>query len=308
MIARLVDTFARVLPGTLDEGVFVLGPDFGQTVRDELTSICIARGMTARFAIQEQALGTAHAVYAAHEFLSGDGIVVFADTLFDMEGIAEIGNADVVAWVKHVDDPSRFGVAVREGENIVAFVEKPKELISNEALIGIYYVRDLGALDAAIKYLIDNDITGVGREYQLTDAMDFMLKDGKVFHTATVTEWLDCGTIPALLDTTRIILGKEFGGATSVDAGIEATITNSVVLPPVYIGEGASISDAVVGPFVSVEAGATIRRSVVSDSIVFGNAVVSDIVLTSSLIGRHAEVTPAPQTLNVGDHSTVGDT
>jgi glucose-1-phosphate thymidylyltransferase len=307
MIARLVDTFARVLPGTLDEGVFVLGPDFGRDVRDELTRICESRGMEARFAVQEQALGTAHAVYAAHDFLSGDGIVVFADTLFDMEPIAEIGNADVVAWVKHVDDPSRFGVAVREGENIVAFVEKPKELISHEALIGIYYVRDLAALDAAIKYLIDNDITGVGREYQLTDAMDFMLKDGKVFHTATVTEWLDCGTIPALLDTTRVILGKEYGGTGGV-AGIGATINNSVVLPPVYIGAGASISEAVVGPFVSVESGATIRRAVVSDSIVFADAVVSDVVLTSSLVGRNAEVTLAPQKLNVGDHSTVGDT
>lgn len=304
MIERLVDTFARVLPGTLEEGVFVLGPDFGQPVRDQLTRICESRNMKANFAVQEVALGTAHAVFAAEEYLSGDGIVVFADTLFDMDPLTSIGDADVVAWVKHVDDPSRFGVAVREGENIVAFVEKPKELISTEALIGIYYVRDLGALRDAIQSLIDNNVTGHGGEYQLTDAMDLMLKDGKVFRTASVTEWLDCGTIPALRDTTRFILEKEHGILGHSADGAE--LHDAVLLPPVFVAEGATIRNAVVGPYVSVEAGATIERSVVSESIVFADANVSDVVLRDSLIGQSAEVAPAPQALNVGDHSTVG--
>lgn len=301
MIERLVDTFSRVLPGNIDEGVFVLGPDFGQAVRDQLTHICQERGMKASFAVQEVALGTAHAVYAAHEYLSGDGIVVFADTLFDMEPMRSIGEADVVAWIKHVDDPSRFGVAVREGEDIVAFVEKPQELISNEALIGIYYVRDLGALDKAIKHLIDNNVTGVGGEYQLTDAMDLMLKDGKVFRTATVTEWLDCGTIPALQDTTRFILDKE-ADTYSTD---HATLRNSVIIPPVFIGKDVAIRDSIVGPHASIEDGVRISRSVVQDSIVFAHATVSDVSLKDSLVGQNAEVTPRPLQINVGDHSTV---
>lgn len=302
MIGRLVDTFARVLPGSLDEGVFVLGPDFGQPVRDQLEEICSARGMKASFAVQDVALGTAHAVYAAHEFLAGDGIVVFADTLFDMEPLREIGDADVVAWVKHVHDPRRFGVAVREGENIVAFVEKPKEIISNEALIGIYYVRDLAALDRAIRHLLDENITGVGGEYQLTDAMDVLLKEGKVFRTASVTEWLDCGTMEALHETTRFILEKEHPRLADHAA---ADIRNAVLLPPVFIGEGVTVRDAVVGPYVSLEKGATVERSVISDSVVFARGTVSDAVLRGSFVGQHASVAPAPLRLNVGDHSTV---
>ena len=303
MIERLVDTFARVLPGTLDEGVFVLGPDFGQPVRDQLTRICESRKMKASFAVQDVALGTAHAVFAAHEFLSGDGIVVFADTLFDMEPLTSVGDADVVAWVKHVEDPSRFGVAVREGDDIVAFVEKPKELISHEALIGIYYVRDLGALDRAIKHLIDNEVTGIGGEYQLTDAMDLLLKEGSVFRTASVTEWLDCGTIEALRDTTRFILDKEFGSADEPGRSVE--FRNSILVPPVFIGEGASISHSVVGPYASVERGAHIERSIVSDSIVFADATVTDVVLRDSLIGQSAVVAPRTRSVNIGDHSTI---
>ena len=39
MVERIVDTFSAVLPRPITEGVFILGPDFGQEVRDALTDI-----------------------------------------------------------------------------------------------------------------------------------------------------------------------------------------------------------------------------------------------------------------------------
>ncbi len=300
MVERIVDTFNSVLPRNLDSGVFVLGPDFGADVREKLSGICDSHGMEAHFAVQERAEGTAHAVYCAGDQLEGEGIIVFADTLFDMEPGIDLGDADVVAWVKEVDDPSRFGVAVREGERITAFVEKPQQLISREALIGIYYVKDLAQVKDAITHLIENDIRGHGREFQLTDAFDYLLKQGKKFTTASVTEWLDCGTIPALVDTTKHILNKES------DTLREGEASNSIIIEPVYIGPGAKVVDSVVGPNVSIEANARIERSVVKDSIVFGDARVSDAVLADSLVGHHAEVAERPRSINVGDHSSLG--
>ncbi len=300
MVERIVDTFNHVLPRNLDEGVFVLGPDFGAPVREQLKGICERHGMKAHFAVQDQALGTAHAVDCAGDHLTGEGIIVFADTLFDMEPGVDLDDADVVAWVKEVDDPSRFGVAVREGEKITAFVEKPSTPISNEALIGIYFVKDLAALKNQIEYLIENKVQGHGGEYQLTDAFDRLLKDGKVFRTASVTEWLDCGTIDALMDTTQHILSKE---SESLHQG---DVRNSIIVDPVYIGPGAVISDSVVGPHVSVEEGARIERSVISKSILFADSVVRDAVLADSLIGRDARVTETPRRINVGDHSDLG--
>lgn len=300
MVERIVDTFNRVLPRGLDEGVFVLGPDFGEDVRVELGEICKRHDMQAHFAVQDVAQGTGHAVHCAGDHLTGEGIVVFADTLFDMEPGVDLEGADVVAWVKHVDDPSRFGVAVREGDRITAFVEKPQVLISTEALIGIYYVRELAQLRAAIEYLFDHDVRGFGDEYQLTDAFDRMLKEDKVFKTATVTEWLDCGTIPALMETTRFILDKERSDKP------EGAVTNSVLIEPVYIGPGATVTDSVVGPFVSVEAGAAIKGSVVRNSILFADAKVTNAVLDDSLVGRHAEVKQSPDVINIGDHAVLG--
>ncbi len=299
MVERIVDTFNRVLPTHLDEGVFVLGPDFGQDVYDALTAICERHGMRASFAVQESAEGTAHAVYAARDHLRGDGIVVFADTVFDMEPGVDLAGADVVAWVKHVDDPRRFGVAVREGDKVVALVEKPSEPISNEALIGIYYVRDLEQLREAIESIIKDNLRGKGGEFQLTDAFDRMLKANAVFKTATVTEWLDCGTIEALQETTRLILEKERDGSHAGE------VENSIVIEPVYIGPGARVVESVIGPYTSVEADATITGSIVRRSIVFGHAEVEGAILDEALVGRHAVVRPTPSRLNVGDHSEI---
>jgi glucose-1-phosphate thymidylyltransferase len=300
IVERIVDTFARVLPTVPDEGIFVLGPDFGDDIRDQLTAICKDRDMTAHFPVQRESLGTAHAVGCAEGHLEGDGVVVFADTLFHREEEIQIDDdADVVAFVREVDNPSRFGVAVRDGEQVTKLVEKPDEPISNEALIGIYYVRDLADLKAEIDYLIENDVIGAGGEYQLTDALDRRLQNGDVFTTASVDAWMDCGTIPALLDTTGRILDRES------DDLRQGTVEDSVIHEPVYVGPDATIENAVVGPHVSVEEGATIKNAVVRDSIVFAEGMVENAVLADSVVGRHAAVDQGIDSLNVGDHSQI---
>jgi glucose-1-phosphate thymidylyltransferase len=299
IVGRIVDLFHRVLDTPPDEGVFVLGPDFGQGIKDQLVEVCEKHDMDAHFTVQEEAHGTAHAVGCAGPHLEGDGIVVFADTLFDMEAGVDLTGSDVVVFTREVDDPSRFGVAVRDGEEVTRLVEKPDEPISNEAIIGIYYVRDLGALQTEIASLIDTGQRGKGGEYQLTDAFDRMLQDGKTFTTAGATAWMDCGTIPALLDTTGKTLERES------DDLRHGTTEDSVIREPVYMGPGAEIRGSVVGPHVSVEAGATIEQSVVSESIVFQDAEVTDAVLAESVIGRSATVQQKSGTLNVGDHSSV---
>lgn len=300
MVERIVDMFNQMMPRPMTEGVFILAPDFGDDIKDQLTAICDRHGMKAHFAVQDAPMGTAHAVRAAKDHLDGEGVVVYADTLFYMEPLAGFGDADCVAWVKHVEDPSRFGVAVREGERIVEFVEKPKELISHEALIGIYYVRDLAQLGAGIEYLFDNELAGPGGEYFLTDAFDRMLKEGALFTTAGVTDWLDCGTIPALMDTTQIVLERE----DAVPGGGKAI--NSIIHPPVYLGPGVVVENSVVGPHVSIEAGATVRRSTMERSIVFGKATIKEASLKDSLIGQHASVSGFAGSVNIGDHSTIG--
>lgn len=304
MVERIIDTFADVLPSPITEGVFILGPDFGQRVRDDLSAICDKHGIEAYFGVQDEARGTAHAVGCAGDHLDGEGIVVFADTLFYMDPGVDFGDSDVVAWVKEVEDPSRFGVAVREGGRVVALVEKPPTIISNEALIGIYYVRDLFILRQSIDYLIDNNITGHGNEYQLTDAFDRLLKNGSVFRTATVTAWLDGGTIDAFLSTTMDIVERE--QQPLPECGVkEGGIEESVLIPPVYVGKDVKIIRSVIGPNVSLESGARVTDSRLENSIVFSNGTVLNSVLNGALIGSSAMLRGSALCVNLGDHSEI---
>ncbi len=299
MVERIVETFMTVLPRKLEEAVFVLG-DFPVEVNENLETICGRHGVVARFARQDEAKGTGHATYCARDYLEGEVIVVFADTLFSMSRKADLDGVDALVWTKEVEDPSRFGVAVKdEAGRVVSFVEKPSEPISNEALIGINYVRDGRQLLKALDYIIQRNITGHGDEYQLTDALDLLIQWDLNLKTTGVDEWLDCGTIDALLDTSRIVRAKEQGPMPG------DSVTDSTIVGPVFIGPGASVVRSVVGPHVTIEAGATVSDSVVSDSILFEHATVSKSTIQRSVIGRFATVDGYTGATNLGDHSSI---
>lgn len=299
MVERIIAGFASSLEWRVTECVFILSPSFGQEVTGKLSELADKYRVTPHFVIQDDPLGTAHAVAVTDEHLTGEGIVVYADTVFEMDAINNLELSDVVAWVKTVDDPRRFGVAVREGDRIVALVEKPQEPISNEALIGIYYVRELERLKQYIQILFDREICGKGGEYYLTDAFDLMLKDGLVFRTAGVRSWLDCGTLAAFQDTVNYLLLHEPQDVRRVGT------SGSVLVEPVYIADGAEITGSVIGPNVCIEAGARIAHSVISNSIVFEHAQVNNAVLSNSLIGANTSVSPSPMEVNVGDFSHI---
>ena len=299
MVERIVNTFTEVLPRPLTEGIFVLG-DFPSEVNDQLAAICARHGMKASFVYQDEALGTGHAVYCARDFLEGEIITVFADTVFTIDEAVSLEGADVVAFVKWVEDPRRFGVVMKQGDQITGFVEKPTEIISHEALIGIYYVQKGEHLRHALRHIIENEVTGHGSEYQLTDAFDYLIKEGSVIKTAQVTDWLDCGTIEALMDTSRFLLNRP-GEARNL-----GVVEESVVIDPVFIGEGAVVRHSILGPNVVVEAGAEITNSIVRDSLIFSGARVQTAHLMESLVGRNASLVGPLQKVNVGDHSSSG--
>jgi len=298
IVERIIQTFDRTLDRNIDEIVFILG-DFGEEVKTALRDMSARHNAKATFYKQDQALGTAHAVYCAADSLAGEVIIAFADTLFDSETVVSVEDADSVIWLKEVEDPSRFGVAVHEGEKITGFVEKPTEPISRLAIIGVYYFKKGEDLKTEIKYLLDNNITGHGDEYQLTDALDRLLKKDNVFKSASVDEWLDCGTLPAWLDTTKIIIEKENH---TYD---ESKYLNSKIVPPVYIGENVTIENSTVGPYASIGEGSKISNSSINNSIVLNETSISGSEIINATIGNHVTVNDFKGETHLGDHSAI---
>lgn len=298
IVERIVQTFGKTLDRDIDEICFVLG-DFGDEVKQSLAAMSERQGAKASFYRQDVARGTAHAVYCAAEALEGEVIIVFADTLFDTSQKVSVENADSVIWLKEVEDPSRFGVAVMDGDRIKNFVEKPSEPISNLAIIGVYYFKDGLQLKKEIEYLLEHNIVGHGSEYQLTDALDRLLQDGKTFKSATVDEWLDCGTLPAWLETSGIITAKEQQEITT------ASFPGTTIHQPVFIGENVVLENSEIGPHVSIEAGAKITGSKITNSIVQQKATITNATLENSTIGCYAEISGAKGEYHIGDHSVV---
>lgn len=247
---------------------------------------------------QPEPKGLGHAVYLTRKFIGNDSILtVYGDTLFKADLTDVLAGSANAIGVKKVEDWRRFGVVVHKGKRIVKFVEKPKEPISDLAIVGVNYIVDTGALFESLEYLIEKGKRTKG-EYQLTDAFQMMLDSGVKMQMFEVDGWYDCGKPETLLETNRILLSSGPKRKQSIPG-------NNILVPPVYVAKTAHIKNCVLGPHVSIDNGATVEESILSDSIVGAGATVKDIVLESSIIGPNAYVRGPKWQLNVGDSSVI---
>lgn len=301
IVQRLVEDILATSNEKVEEIAFIIAPSFGKEIETHLLKVAADLGATGKICYQEQALGTAHAILCAAESLKGNVFIAFADTLFNAKFSIDT-NKDAIVWTQRVDDPSAFGVVKLNASNeIEAFVEKPKDFVSDLAIIGVYYFKDGENLKKELQRLIDEDIKQKG-EYQITDAMDHMLNKGMKFYTDQVDEWLDCGNAAATIYTNQRILEIR----KNEDLVAKSTkLENSIVIAPCYIGEGVTITNSVVGPHVSLEAGVVVEDSRLRNCIVGAQSIVKNAMLEGSLLGKSVNYNEKPGELSLGDFSTI---
>lgn len=301
IVRRLCEDINQVVGEQIDEIGFIIG-DFGKEVEERLLQIAEQLGAKGKIYYQNEPLGTAHAVWCARESLKGKVTVAFADTLFDA-GFAMNTEEDGIIWTHKVEDPNAFGVVRKNDDGTInGFVEKPKEFVSNEAIIGIYYFKSGENLLSELQYLIDNNITKSG-EYQLTDALQNMLDKGLKFKTNDVKEWLDCGNPAATINTNQRVLELKSGKEQLVSRDVKSN--NSVIIPPVYIGKGVSISNSVIGPYVSIAEGCEINDCRIENTMIGKQCILSKSVIAESMIGNNVNIKSNIQRLSIGDYSVV---
>jgi len=301
IVQRLVEDIAKVCGEPVEEVNFIIHSSFGKEVENRLIKVAESVGAKGLISYQDTPLGTAHAILCAKESLSGNLVVAFADTLFKANFTLSKGHPNTI-WVQKVEDPKPFGVVKLNGQNeITDFVEKPETYVSDLAIIGIYYFQDGIQLKNEIQYLLDNDIKDKG-EYQLTNALENMKNKGVVFVPGQVDEWLDCGNKNATIFTNERYL--TYLPASELVSG-NSKVENSVLIQPVYIGEGAVVKNSVVGPYVSVGKKSIVENSVLSSCILQENAKVKDANLRNSMIGNHAEVKGKAADLSLGDFNVI---
>lgn len=300
IVERLVEDIVSMSAEPVDEIAFVIG-DFGEETEAQLLAIAKRLGAKGHICHQKEPLGTAHAILCGSSCLAGPVVVAFADTLFRADFTIN-PDVDGVLFVKQVADPSAFGVVVTDAKgSIEDYVEKPSEFVSDLAMIGIYAFKDGARLKTELQKLIDQNVIN-GGEYQLPDALRNMTRSGLQFEPGKVTEWMDCGNKTATVDTHQRILDLTADHAQIPNS---ATIVDSVILPPCFIGENVRVERSVIGPHVSLGSGSTVQDCRIENSLIQNGTVIENKVLSGSMIGNYAQIKGLPHDISLGDYNVI---
>lgn len=311
----------QVMDAGIEEVGVIIAPDTGRYVK-EYVKDGSEWGVKVAYILQEP-LGLAHAVKTAKGFLKDDDFVMCLGDNLQGRGVAELvkifdrERLDALLLLKEVDDPSRFGVAVLDEKgNVVRLVEKPKEPLSNYAIVGTY-------LFSCKAHLAVERIKPSWRgELEITDAAQEMKDMGfKVKAEMLDSWWLDTGKKDDVLTANAKILdeyvGREVKGTitnSTVEGRVkieeDVKIVNSTVRGPCAIGRSAYIENSFVGPYTSIGKNSQIIKSNIEYCVIMEDSVIKDVErLEESLIGKNVKVSKNYRNrslrLHIGDYSEV---
>ena len=303
IVHRLVEDIAKILKQPIEEVAFILGDEafFGDDLVASLEELAQSLGAKPSIYRQDLPLGTGHAIMCAKDSLSGPAVIAYADTLiradFELDSAA-----DAVIWVKQVDEPEAFGVVKLNSNNeIIELVEKPKEFVSDLAVIGIYYFKEVSDLKKELQGVLDNNIQN-GGEYQINDGIKAMMANGKVFKTGSVDEWMDCGNKNVTVETNSRMLGfLHNDGEQLINSNVK--LENSTIIPPCYIGENVVLVNATVGPNVSLGKDCHVTDSIIKNSLIQTHSHIKNANLDNAMIGNHVSYNGKFTSVSIGDYS-----
>lgn len=302
IVQRLVEDITKVCGQKVEEIAFVIAPDFGKDVEENLVKVAESQGAKGSIYYQTEALGTAHAILCAKDSIKGKTVVAFADTLFKADFVMNTEEEGVI-WVQKIEDPSQFGVVKLDSKGVITdFVEKPSEFVSDLAIIGIYYFKNGQYLKSELQHLLDNNIREKG-EYQLTNALENMKQKGTRFKPGQVTEWLDCGNKNSTVYTNQRVL--EFDKGKEHLRGKNIKNNNSLILEPCFIGDDVELHNCIVGPHASIGPKSVLVHSIVRNSILQKETKIQSAIVENSMLGIAAEVKGRGEDLSLSDYSQI---
>ncbi len=269
---------ANTLPLKATESIFITG--YKAEAIDEYLKGKPEWGRT-RTVLQNDPQGLGQAISLALPYVEDNEpiLIILGDTLFKADIQALANATENILYTYKVEDPRRFGVAVTDNDGrIERLVEKPQEFVSDEALVGIYYIKDVKELKKSLQYLMDYDIRTRG-EFQLTDALQMMIEHGCKFRTAPVQEWLDCGHPETLIQTNTWLLQNRVKQSTHNN-------DNVTIIQPCFIGDNVFIENSTIGPNVTIGNNCTIMDAILKDCIMWDNENIASSHVERQIIAN----------------------
>ena len=305
IVEHIINQIASTLSSKIEEIIYILGEEayFDSNVVDSLTLISKKYNAKTKVYRQLDKLGTGHAMMCAEKSLSGPAIIAYADTM--IQGKIEIDSkVDGMIWVKKVENPSSYGVVNLDREsNVTELIEKPKTFVSDLAVVGIYYFKEISLIRDELRIHLKEKLAP-GKEYLLNYGIKKMIKNNKIFKSQEIETWMDCGTPQLLLESAKIIMKSNESSSNENDFSREGTV---IINQPVFIGDNVVIKNSKVGPYVSVGNNCTISDSNIKSSLIYNNSNVSNATIKNSILGANCNYDGSNKEIFLGDHSQINN-
>ena len=273
--------------------------------------------MKISYVLQKERKGTAHAAACARDFARNDPILLmYGDVMVGpgtFPGLMTMhgkGKFEMLLSVTPIEDPSSYGVVIVDHDKATGIIEKPTPEQSSSKLVNAgVYVAGPKIWDAIGR-------TGLSSrgEYEITDSIMMLIKQGiaGVYHLPSW--WLDVGKPWDLLKANELVLGA---AVRRIEGDIEegATIKGNVIIErgatiksgayiegPAFIGQGC-----VIGPNCYIRATTSLGRGVrIGNAVEVKNSIVMDEThighlsyVGDSIIGRKSNFGAGTITANL---------
>ncbi|MGI6455350.1 MAG: glucose-1-phosphate thymidylyltransferase [bacterium] len=263
-------------------------------------------GVHITYILQEVPKGISHTILVSREFLKDDSFVMYLGDNILQEGLEEAARKfhenqlNGLFFVSLTDKPHLYGVVIIENGKVKRIIEKPREPISNLAVIGIYF------FDQTIHPIVENLKPSPRGELEITDALQGLIDTGANVEPHKIGGWwMDAGNPDDMLEANRLVLehlleAKQEGevdektlmhGTVSIGKGTK--IINSNIRGPVIIGENCEIRNAFIGSHTSIGDNCILEDCEVDFSVLMSDCVVRDVSdrIGNSIFGSKVTVT-----------------
>jgi mannose-1-phosphate guanylyltransferase len=251
-----------------------------------------AWGMSIKYAVEKEPLGTGGAIRNAAQLLdTQESVVILNGDVLSSHDLSEqirqheAHDADVTLHLTQVEDARAFGCVPTDSQGrVTAFLEKMENPVTNQINAGCYVFNP-----RVISSIPLDTVVSVERE----TFPQLVANGAKVYGYLENAYWLDIGTPKALLKASIDFVLRTGEGLVMPGAAVDPT---AIISGGSSIGRDATVAAGAQIHGSIVEAGAVIgANSVITDSFVAAGAIVANEAKIAASFVTKGEILPIPQ-------------